>query len=66
MAARKKAAVQNEEKAPPRFGRFIVELHELQLAALGGPAATAERFGATLLGCVVSPHDRVARVELEA
>ena len=64
MAARKKAAVQEtEDKTPARLGRFIVEL---QLLALGGPAGAAERFGATLLGCVLNPHDRVARVELEA
>lgn len=67
MAAKKSPAKRaGAEAKAPGVGRFIVEIDEARLEAFGGPAALAERFAATLLGTVVNPHDRVARVELEA
>ena len=64
MAAKKTPAKAGAEAKAPGVGRFIVEIEEARLEAMGGPAALAERLAATLLGTVVT--DRVARVELEA
>ncbi len=64
MPAKKKSEKAGAEAKAPMAGRFVVEMAEALLDAMGGPAAVAERCGATLLGCTV--NDRVARVELEA
>lgn len=65
MAAKKSPAKRaGAEAKASGVGRFIVEIDEARLEAIGGSAALAERLAATLLGTVVT--DQVARVELEA